>query len=87
MLVFAALVAAFATGHLAAFVAAMTVWSWAQLALAGIQLPRDVGRIERIMKQLDKRFPCDAKCHKLILAQQMQVRGGPLGWGRSPMQF
>jgi hypothetical protein len=74
-------------GTLPAVLATLTALQWVQLAAFGINTPRDIAKIERFIRAMDKRYPCNASCHRLIAARQQEVRGGQIGWGRSPMQF
>jgi hypothetical protein len=49
-----------------------------QVGVTGIKVGVAVNR------ELDRRFPCDAKCHRFIAAHRSDMNGGPIGWGRSP---
>lgn len=37
-----------------------------------------------VNRELDRRFPCDKKCHAFIAEHRYDMNGGPIGWGRSP---
>jgi hypothetical protein len=50
----------------------------AQAGVSGIKIGVAVN------KELDRRFPCDAKCHRFIVEHRFDMNGGPIGWGRSP---
>ena len=55
---------------------------------AGISLPRDVARIERFLREMDRRYPCNRKCHAEIRYRLVhEMNGGPIGFGRSPFKY
>ena len=87
LVLFAIIQAVLAGAHLATVLGGLSLFQLASLAHAGISAPRDISRIVALSRALDRRFPCDAKCHRTIAARQLEVRGGPLGYGRSPLQF
>ena len=40
-----------------------------------------------VNRELDKRFPCDKRCHAFIAEHRADLNGGPIGWGRSPYKY
>ena len=40
-----------------------------------------------VNKELDRRFPCDKRCHAFIAKHRADLNGGPIGWGRSPYKY
>jgi hypothetical protein len=40
-----------------------------------------------VSRELDRRFPCNSKCHREIESRRFDMNGGPIGWGRSPYKY
>ena len=88
MLVLLLILQAVAGGaHLGAVLATLTAWQWISLAHAGIKAPHDISRIVAFSREMDRRFPCDRRCQKMIAERRFEMNGGPIGWGRSPYKY